>query len=171
MKTATFEDFPWRMIAISNAINLGIYAIGFSMMSHLGIVWGLLYVAYGVWLEWRLLSRSCRYCYYYGRRCAFGKGAVCSWFFSKGSAETFCAKQISWRDIVPDFMVSLVPAAAGIIMLIRNFSWAILLAVAFLLLLGTAGTGMVRGRIACKYCKQREIGCPAEQLFSKRAHA
>jgi hypothetical protein len=25
----------------------------------------------------------------------------------------------------------------------------------------------VRGQLACKYCKQRELGCPAEQLFSK----
>jgi hypothetical protein len=23
----------------------------------------------------------------------------------------------------------------------------------------------VRGQLACRYCKQREIGCPAAQLF------
>jgi hypothetical protein len=25
----------------------------------------------------------------------------------------------------------------------------------------------VRGHIACKYCKQREIGCPAQRLFDR----
>jgi hypothetical protein len=24
----------------------------------------------------------------------------------------------------------------------------------------------VRGQLACRYCKQRIIGCPAEQLFN-----
>jgi hypothetical protein len=25
-----------------------------------------------------------------------------------------------------------------------------------------------RSRIACKYCKQRELGCPAEQFFGNQ---
>jgi hypothetical protein len=35
-------------------------------------------------------------------------------------------------------------------------------------LLTFIGNGLVRGSLACKYCKQREIGCPAEQLFNKK---
>ncbi len=171
MQASTFENFPWRMIALCNSVSMAIYVIGFFLTVGLGIVWGLLYAAYCVWLEWRLLSQSCPNCYYYGKRCAFGKGMICSWLFPRGSTKNFCAKQISWKDIVPDFLVSLVPAATGIIMLIRNFSWVMLLAVVLLVLLGTVGTGWVRGQLACKYCKQRELGCPAEQLFSKRAHA
>ncbi len=159
------------MIAICNSVGIAVSVIGFLLMVRLGIVWGLLYAAYCGWLEWRLLSQSCPNCYYYGKRCAFGKGMVSAWFFSRGSEKAFCSKQISWRDIVPDFMVSLIPGAAGLIMLIRNFSWILLLAVVLLVLLGTAGTGMVRGHVACKYCKQRELGCPAEQLFSKRTNA
>ncbi len=166
-----FENYPWRMIAISNAVSVAIYVLGFSLMARLGNVWGLLYAAFCVWLEWRLLSKSCRHCYYYGKRCAFGKGLVCAWLFSRGSMENFCAKQISWKDIVPDFLVSLIPAVAGIAMLLSNFSWVLLLAVAALMLLGSIGTGLVRGQVACKHCKQRELGCPAEQLFSKRTHA
>jgi F0F1-type ATP synthase membrane subunit c/vacuolar-type H+-ATPase subunit K len=34
--------------------------------------------------------------------------------------------------------------------------------------LTTIGNGYIRGNLTCKYCKQREIGCPAEQLFSKK---
>jgi len=36
-----------------------------------------------------------------------------------------------------------------------------------LLLLATAGKGAVRSSLACKRCRQRELGCPAERLFAK----
>jgi len=171
MKTSSFENFPWWMVAICNAVGLAIYAIGLYLMARLGIVWGVLYAVYCVWVEWRILSRSCRYCYYYGKRCGFGKGRVCSWFFTKGSEQTWCTKRISWRDVVPDFMVSLIPLGVGIATLIRSFSWLVLLLIVILVFLGSVGTGLVRGQLACKYCKQRELGCPAEQLFSKTKHA
>jgi len=171
MKTLTFENFPWRMVAVCNAVSLAIYAAGFYLMVRLGLAWGLLYVAYCAWVEWRILSRSCRHCYYFGRRCAFGRGRVCSWLFTKGSEETFRAKQVTWRDIAPDFLVSLIPLAAGIVLLIRSFSWIPLLAVAALVFLGSVGTGLVRRRIACRHCEQRERGCPAERLFAKAKEA
>jgi hypothetical protein len=72
---------------------------------------------------------------------------------------------------VPDFLVSLVPLGVGIALLIRSFSWGVLLLIVALVGLATVGTAAVRGQIACKYCKQRELGCPAEQLFSKRKQA
>jgi len=39
---------------------------------------------------------------------------------------------------------------------------------ALLIGLATQGNYLVRSRIACKYCKQRELGCPAEKLFRKQ---
>ncbi len=167
MKSETFEQFPWWMLVTSNSVGLAIYALGLYLMARLGLVWGVLYAAFCIWLEWRVLSKSCRSCYYYGKRCAFGKGKVCSWLFDKGVETSFGAKGISWRDIVPDFLVPIIPFVAGIVLLIRNFSWLLLLPVVALVLLGSMGTSLVRSRIACKYCKQRELGCPAEQLFSK----
>jgi hypothetical protein len=135
-----------------------------------GIVWGMLYATYCFWMGWGVLSRSCRYGDYFGKRCGFGKGRVCSWFFTKGTGQTLSMKKITWRDIVPDFMVSLIPLVAGIAMLIRSFSWTALLLIIILAFLGSAGTGFVRSQVACKYCKQRELGCQAEQLFSKTRH-
>jgi hypothetical protein len=41
---------------------------------------------------------------------------------------------------------------------------AVLLVV--LVFLSLAGNAIIRGSFACKYCRQREIGCPAEKLFS-----
>jgi hypothetical protein len=167
MKTSSFENFPWWMVVISNVVGLAIYAIGLYLMARLGLVWGLLYAAYCIWMEWRLLSGSCRYCYYFGKQCGFGKGRVSSWFFSRGTEQTLSAKHISWGDLLPDFMVALIPLGAGITMLVRSFSWFVLLLIVTLAILGSVGTGLVRGQLACKYCKQRELGCPAEQLFSK----
>jgi hypothetical protein len=55
--------------------------------------------------------------------------------------------------------------------MIQGFTWTILILVIALLLLGFPGNALVRGQLACKYCKQREIGCPATQLFDKPENA
>jgi hypothetical protein len=168
METACFENYPWWMVLICNTLSLAIYAIGIFLMAGLGIVWAVLYAAYCLWMEWRVLSGSCRSCYYYGKRCAFGKGRLCALIFAKQEAQGFSTKPISWLDIVPDFMVTLIPLGVGIATLIRRFSWLVLALVIALAALGSVCTGLVRGQLACKYCRQRELGCPAERLFSKK---
>jgi hypothetical protein len=70
-----------------------------------------------------------------------------------------------WKDIVPDFLVFIVPVLAGIMLLIQEFTLNVLILIVVLLLLGFFGTALMRGQLACRYCKQREIGCPAAQLF------
>ncbi len=92
---------------------------------------------------------------------------MCSLFFKKGDANRFKQDKIAWKDIIPDLMVSLIPILAGITLLIIDFSWLILALVLLLFLLSSIGNGLVRGSLACKHCKQREIGCPAEQLFNR----
>ena len=74
-------------------------------------------------------------------------------------------------SILPDFMVSLSPIIGGVVLLIQGFNWLTLGAVAILSLLATVGNGYIRGNIACKYCKQRDLGCPAESLFKGKASA
>ena len=106
-------------------------------------------------------------CYYYGKTCAFGKGRLSSLFFQRGQTERFNQMKISWKDIVPDFLVFIVPVFAGIILLIRGFSLTILILIIALIILGFFGNAFVRGQLACRYCKQRAIGCPAAQLFDK----
>jgi hypothetical protein len=167
----SYESFPWWMVALCNAVTLGIYAIGICVLSRLGWVWGAIYAAYCVWMEWRLMTRSCRGCYYYGKRCGFGKGLVCSLFWARSVEQTQCKNQISWRDLVPDFMVSLIPLVVGVALLVWDFSWLVLLLILALVALASVGTGLIRGKIACRYCRQRELGCPAEQLFNKQKHA
>ena len=167
-KTKTYENFPSWMVALSNLLPLLIYIIGAYILYKLWVGFFVLYILYCFWVEKRVLKKSCINCYYYGKTCCFGKGKICSWFFKKGDTKNFCKKQISWVDILPDFLVSIFPLIAGIILLIIKFNWRILLLMIIIVLLSSVGTSIIRGNFACKYCKQREFGCPAEKLFNKK---
>jgi hypothetical protein len=162
-----FENYPCWIMLISNAVSIAICLIGAYIIYQLGILWLILYLLYILGLEIRLMKHSCVNCYYYGKFCAFGKGKLSSLFFKKGNPKDFIKRKITWKDILPDFLVSIIPILAGIILLILDFSWPILLSIIILVILTSVGNGFVRGSLACKFCKQRKIGCPAEQLFNK----
>jgi len=163
-----YEDYPYWIIIISNLLQLSIYTIGVIITKPLGAIWLFIYLAYIIFLEIRLLRRSCVNCYYYGKRCAFGKGKLCSLFFKKGNPENFAANDnMTWKDLIPDMLVSIIPAIIGVVRLIMDFNWTLLFIVILLFLLVSKGNEFVRGTLACKYCKQRETGCPAEKMFNK----
>ncbi len=161
------ENYPAKMVILSNLVALEIYGIGAFILASL-FVWLLIpYLLYVLWLEARVLMRSCVNCYYYGKVCAFGKGKFCTLFFKKGNPQNFAADNVTWFQLLPDFLVSLVPVAVGIFIVSTNFSVLYLVLLIILIALSFGGNAIVRGNFACKYCKQREIGCPAEKLFSK----
>jgi hypothetical protein len=166
--TKCYENYPFKFIIGSNILQLAIYIAGAYLVYLLGPIWFVLYFIYIVILEIRLLKISCIYCYYYDKRCAFGKGKLCSIFFKKAHPKKFIEKQISWIDIIPDFLVSIIPLVIGVGLLVINFNLFILLLVVLLLVLAFPVNGFLRGSLACKYCKQRELGCPAEPLFNKK---
>ena len=156
------------MVAVTNAVQIAIYAIGAFILYQFGLVWSVAYLLYVAWIESRVLRKSCVNCYYYGKFCAFGKGKLCGMLFKKGDPKAFLRPNITMKDIIPDFLVSLIPIGAGIVLLLGGFSWHVAVSVVLLFLLGFAGTAAVRGKLACKFCKQREMGCPAERLFNKK---
>jgi hypothetical protein len=136
-------------------------------MHQLGPISLAAYLAYVVFLESMLLAGSCTNCYYHGKLCAFGKGRLSAIFFKRGNADRFAQRQITWRDIIPDFLVSMIPIVVGIVLLVRQYDVSVLSAVILLAFLTSCGNGFVRGSLACNHCRQREIGCPAERLFKK----
>jgi hypothetical protein len=161
------ENYPFWIVALSNIFQVSIYAVGAYIIYHFGLVWAVAYLLYAAWLETRVLRKSCVNCYYYGKTCAFGKGKLCGMLFKKGDPKAFLRTNITWKDIAPSFLVTLVPMAAGVALLVGGFSWSIAIALVLLFLLGFPVTGMIRGKLACKYCKQRELGCTALRLFNK----
>jgi hypothetical protein len=156
------------MVIISNIVSLSIYIIGGFLVYQIGLIWFLLYILYILILEVKLLRGHCVNCYYFGKTCFSGKGRLSSLFFKKGEPAKFNDIKITWKDIIPDFLVTVIPLIAGIFILIKGFNWTILLLVVLLFFLGFVGSGLVRGQLACKYCKQRELGCPALKLFNKK---
>ena len=163
-----YESFPVWIAIVSALFTLAIYAIGVYILSRFGIFIAIVYVGYCIWVELRVLSKSCVHCVYYGRVCGLGKSVVCALLFRKGDPEKFSKREISWKDVVPDFLVSIFPLLAGIALFITDFSWTVLFLWLVLLFLAFAGTALLRGSLTCKYCMKRETGCPAQRLFSKQ---
>jgi len=163
-----YENFPLWFVIINNLVSLSIYIIGVYILAGLGILFSALYLLYCLFLEIRLLKEGCVNCYYYGKLCGFGKGKISASLFKKGNPNKFNEREISWINILPDFMVSVFPIVGGVILLFGDFSWIIVVLIIIIIILSTGGTAFIRGSLACRYCKQREIGCPAERLFGEK---
>jgi hypothetical protein len=164
-----YENYPLWIVLVSNLVSLATYAIGAGIIYMFGAVWALLYVLYVLALELRLILRHCPDCYYYGRTCAFGQGRLSALVARKGSPKRMACGKATMLDILPDFMVSVIPIIAGIALLVGAFSWVMLAAVATLFILGFAGNAFVRGQLACSHCMQRKLGCPAAKLFGMKS--
>lgn len=166
--TKSYEHFPSWMVLVSNMVSVSLYALGFFITGSVSWIIAGFYLVYIAVLEFRLLRYHCTDCYYYGKVCGFGKGSISAWFFKKGDGAGFCNREMTWKDMIPDMLVSVIPIIAGILSMIIDFKFTVLAAVILLILLTTIGNSFVRGSIVCKYCRQREIGCPAERLFSQQ---
>ena len=160
------EQYSLSIVFVSNLVPVLIYVIGVIILARFSLFWVLAYVVFILLLEFRLISGHCVDCYYYGKTCAFGKGRMSARIFPRGDPVRFSRMTLTWKDILPGFLVFIIPVLAGVLLLVREFSWTILILVIALLLLGFLGNALVRTHLACGCCKQREIGCPAEQLFS-----
>jgi hypothetical protein len=162
-----FENYPFSTVFISNLVSLATYASGTYIIFQAGLVCGIFYFAYILYMEILLLRKSCRDCYYYGKVCAFGKGKLACLVVKKGNTNNFSKKPMTWKSMIPDIIVTAIPVITSIVLMIINFNWVLLALVIVMFGLGTAGNGYVRGTLACKYCKQRKPGCSAEKLFNR----
>ena len=166
--TKTYDNFPLWIVFLSNSVSFLIYLSGFIITLSLNWVAAILYLVFILALELRLLSKHCVNCYYWGKTCGFGKGRLSSLFFKRGDPSKFCANNFTWKEMIPDLLVSLIPLLIAIALMIIKFNLILLFATIILIALTTFGNGFIRSHLTCKYCKQREIACPAEQLFSKK---
>jgi hypothetical protein len=163
-----YENFPLRLVCISVLVNVSIYALGAYILSGYDPLIAALYLLYCIGNEIHVMKMSCVDCYYYGKWCALGRGKVAPFLFKRGDPGRFTAKIISWKELLPDMLVLMLPLVGGAALLIQGFSWSMALILTFLPALSLGGNYFVRSQIACKYCQQRELGCPAEQFFSKQ---
>jgi hypothetical protein len=162
-----YENYPFWMIALANLVSLSIYALGIFIFAQWGIIVGIIYFIYCILVEINLYRNGCANCYYYDKYCSFGRGKICAVLFSKGDPQKFINRKPTWKDILPDLMLLIFPVIAGIISLILQYSWVVLGAIVIIIILSFLGNAFIRGSIACKHCKQKELGCPAAQLFNQ----
>jgi len=163
----SYENFPIWMAILSNFVAISTYLIGAYVLVGFGILAVALYLLYCLWIEIRVLRGSCIDCYYYGKVCGLGKGKLSALLFKRGDPRKFVEQEVSWFSVLPDFMAVIFPVVGGIILLVIVFNWLLVGILAILGGLYFGGSAVIRGSFACKYCKQREIGCPAAKLFMK----
>jgi hypothetical protein len=166
-RTRTYDNFPVWIALLSNLNSVLIYCSGFILTLSLGLVAAVMYLVLIFAFEYRLISKHCVNCYYLGKTCGFGKGRLSALLFKRGDPSKFCEKKMTFKDLIPDLLITLIPLATGLIFLIIEFKFIILIAIIVLVASTTVGNGFIRGSLTCKFCKQRELGCPAEQFFSK----
>ncbi len=162
-----FENYPAGTVVLSNLVSLPIYGLGFWIILNTGLVWAFLYLAYVLLLEFRLMRYHCTKCYYWGKYCSSGRGKISSFLFKKGDSVRFACTVLTWKEMVPDLFVSLIPFLTGLVLLVLRFNYFLLGALLLLLLLTTLGNSFIRGSKSCSYCRQQDLGCPAYRLFYK----
>lgn len=144
MQNKTYENYPRRIVLLSNLNARTINIIGAIIIFQIGWIRFVLYIIYILFLEFRLLQGSCRYCYYYGKYCAFGKGKLCALLFRKGDPKKFLQRKILRKDLIPEALVAVIPIIIGIVLLIISFNRRILIGIIAILALTTQGNNCVR---------------------------
>jgi hypothetical protein len=166
----TYEDFPAPMVAISVLVTVSIYALGALILTGLGPVVAAVYLLYCAYFEVQVMRHSFVNCCYYGEICKLERGNISAYLFPQGNPEMFARMNFTWTTLILDILIILLPLLGWFILLVRSFSWTVAAGMVLLTALSLGGSAFVRRQIACKYCKQREIGCQTEK-FSGGAQA
>jgi hypothetical protein len=166
-KVEAYEDFPLWIPLVFLLFSILGYMIGAVILVGFGVIIAFMYLVYCFGLELLVIFRSCRNCYYYGKLCGVGKGKIAQFFVKKGDSTDFANRKIGFFDLIPDFLVVIFPVVGGIILSVLDFSFIRIFLIIILLLLFFAGNALLRGSFACRFCRQKELGCPAEELFFK----
>jgi hypothetical protein len=164
----TYQSYPLKIVLLANLLTASVYAFGALILFQLSVKLLLVYLAFCAFLEVKVLASSCVHCWYYGKVCFSGKGLISALFFKPGDPEKFSTRTITWFSLLPDLLVSLVPAIAAIYLMAVDFQWNTPLLLTGLLAAAFPGTGYVRKTQACCHCEQKQRGCPAEKLFQKK---
>ncbi|MBW3015593.1 hypothetical protein KY330_04165 [Candidatus Woesearchaeota archaeon] len=163
-----YDKYPLWIVIIVNILLLAVYLAGGFIMFKLNWITGVIFIVYVGLIEIFMYKEACPNCFYYGKRCAFGKGVIAGLIFKKGNPQKFCEKEISFKDFIPQTLTVLVPLIVGIALLIsRGFDTWVVIAVAYPVISWFAVNPIVYGKLACPHCKQGSVCCPALKFFKK----
>lgn len=154
MQKKFYDNYPRQTVLVSNLKTLAIYTIGAIIIFQIGNGRGIAYIIFLIYMEFRLLQKSCRNCWYYGKYCAFGKGKLSALIYAKGKSEKFLNRKITWKNMLPDLLISFIPVITGIILLTQAFNRRIMIGIILILALISQGNSCIRKKLACNHCKQ-----------------
>lgn len=162
-----YEEYPIEKVIIVIAVQLLLCIAGAYIMFRLHWITGVLYILFLIFLEYSIYKEGCRYCYYYNKMCAFGRGKLAPLFTKKGNPKKFCERELKWKDFVPMMLASIIPIIVGIALLIsRGFHLLTLIAILYPIANWFIINPILYGKVACRYCKQGKKCCPALDFFS-----
>ena len=168
-KPALFEKYPLWMVLVFNLALLVVYLAGAYIMFRLHLITGILYVIFLLFIESSVYREGCRYCYYYGKRCVAGRGLIAPLFVKKGAPKKFCEKEITFKNLIPQLLVVIIPVVVGIALLIsRGLHVLTLISVVYPVFSWFAINPVIYGKLACNHCRQGSICCPTMDFFSKQ---
>ncbi|MFH1450889.1 MAG: hypothetical protein ABIF92_02820 [archaeon] len=169
MAHKTFDNYPIWVVMIIIILQLSLYVTGSFIMFKLHYITGILYIIFVLFMESTIYREGCRDCFYYGKRCAFGRGLLAPLFVKKGDGKAFREKEVTFKDLIPQVLLSLIPVLVGIALLIsRGFDALILIALLYPVILWFGLNEIIYGKLSCPHCKQGKICCPAMEFFMKK---
>ena len=164
-----FEKYPISTVFTFNLVSLLLYLVGLYLLSRINTIFAALFVLYLIAVEFSVYKEGCANCYYYGKRCRCGRGKIVALFLKKGDPKKFCEKQVTWKNLLPQVLISIIPILAGAYLLTQVFTLQILALTVLPLIIWFLGNPLLYGKLGCPHCKQGRICCPANEFFGKKA--
>lgn len=169
MKPKIYDNYPLSIVSTIGLLFLVFYLAGAYIMFRLHVIAGALYILYILLMEYFVYKEACPHCFYYGKRCAFGRGVIAGIIHKKGDPKKFCEKEMRFKDFVPQIILLLVPIVVGIALLVsRGYHLLTLIALLYPVFNWFALNPIIYGKLACPHCKQGSMCCPALEFFGKK---
>ncbi len=165
---AVFKEYPISTVLIFNIVALINYVIGVYLFYQINALFAWLYLIYVIIIEISIYKEGCVSCWYYGKRCASGRGKIAPLFFKKDDPKKFCEKEVTWKNLLPTMLTTILPIVVGGFLLLQDFSWVVVVFIAVPILTWVFGNPIIYGKLACPHCKQGRICCPANEFFGKK---
>ncbi len=164
-----FDKYPVSTTIIFWMVGLLNIMIGIYLLSMINIILSVLFLAYVIIIELQVYREGCVSCWYYGKRCASGRGKIAPKLFRKQDPKRFCEKKVTWKNLLPTVLVTAIPVAAGIYVMFQAFTYLVLGLTIIPLLIWFIGSPLLYGKTVCPHCRQGRICCPANDFFGKKA--
>jgi hypothetical protein len=157
------NNIPYASMTVLGTV---IFVVGFGS-SAWGLTAAAAYLAYGAAGAFWIMIFVCPYCRYWNSRsCPCGYGRIAAKFREKSPVDRFNEK---FRRHIPVIVpLWFIPVVAGLPLIIRSFSWVLLILLVIFALDAFVVLPLVSTKHGCKECPQKDT-CPWMKGKSKPA--